>query len=252
MGLKTALLSPFVQRYRIRQALSKVPEPLQSVLMTTVQSDDGKLVYVKNSKAACTTIAMEIYRYSKGVEFEGRIHRERDNFRQGLEHFEENRAALQRDDNTKFTFVRHPEKRAISAFKNFFVDRANLSAPRHIRALSTMGYDPEGDVSRNFDIYLDYVSECFAADLQLTDRHFRKQTLNIGLGVVGYDFIGRVEQLDSDLRKVFEIAGVGYSGEPSSVKVRNSSGRSAFSPDTGQRRRLQSLYADDYEAFEYD
>ena len=63
---KTKLLSPFIKKYRERVAISEVPEPMRSVLLVTVQSDDGKLVFVKNPKAACTTVANVIYHYSKG------------------------------------------------------------------------------------------------------------------------------------------------------------------------------------------
>ena len=51
---KTKLLSPFIKKYRERVAISEVPEPMRSVLLGTVQSDDGKLVFVKNCKAAST------------------------------------------------------------------------------------------------------------------------------------------------------------------------------------------------------
>ena len=179
--IKTRLFAPFVERYRARVGISKITEPMRSILFVTMQSDDGKLVFVKNSKAGCTTVANVIYHYSKGKFLSGIIHRERKNFRQGIEHFRENLIALNNPNCMKFTFVRHPESRVLSAFKDFFVERKNPAAAIHIAEMKHFGFDIDNQVVKNFEIFLDYLGANFEIDLQLTDQHFRLQTLNIGL-----------------------------------------------------------------------
>ena len=254
---KTKLLSPFIKRYRQRVAISEVPEPMRSILLVTIQSDDGKLVFVKNPKAACTTVANVIYHYSKGHAHGGRIHRERENFRQGIEHFQENQLALNSSENTKFTFVRHPESRTVSAFHFFFVDQKRGAArqrfaQKRVKAMKGFGFGAGNEIGRNFDIYLDYLKASFEVDLQRTDEHFRLQKLNIGLGHVNYDLIGRVENFEKDLGQVFVLAGAGqYLDNHPGFGRHNTTNDSSLDVSRQQRKKIEQLYAPDYEAFNY-
>ena len=251
--LKVKLLAPFIKRYQPRLQVSKQPESLRPVLLTTLQTDDGKMVFVKNSKAGCTTIANILFHYSKGRHHGGRIHSERDDFRQGLEYWKENLEALRSKTNTKFTFVRNPQSRAISAFTNFFVDKTNRAAPNHLKLIGGFGFSDENDVSRNFDVYLDYLQACFEENAMRTDRHFRLQKINIGLGVIDYDLIGRLENFEHDLRKVFEMAGASeYMDKHADFRRDNRSSKNKLQLTKLQQSKIEALYAPDYEAFNYN
>lgn len=249
---KMKILAPFKKRYRDRVSISKFPIDVQILLVDTVQTDDGKLVFVKNSKAGCTTITKELYRYSKGHEYEGKIHRLKSDFRQGIEHHEENYKALFAPDTYKFAFVRDPQQRAISAFKDFFLQKRNPFSSQHREPIKAFGYDDNASTEKKFDIYLDYISASFETDMYRTDRHFRLQTLNIGHGIIDYDFIGRVESLSADMAQVFSAVGSpDIIDTDVGIQAHNRTNKVDIELSKSQLDRLEKLYGPDYETFDY-
>ena len=69
------------------------------------------------------------------------------------------------------------------------------------------GHDPVRDTAYDFDVFPDYITYGFVVDLGLTDTHWGMQTDNIGWGSIAFDFVGKVETYDADIRKVFTAAG---------------------------------------------
>jgi hypothetical protein len=216
-------------------------------------TDDRKFVFVKNSKAGCTTIAQLMYHYCHGKFFKGSVHRTRDGLRQGITYWMDYETASLSRSAFTFTFVRHPETRLLSAFKNFFVDWKNRSARIHFHSLRRRGFDEAGELARNFDVFLDYVDESLSKDALRTDRHWRLQVLNTGYGLIDYQFIGKVENFDRDIQEVFSLAGVPAPPTKDCLAIRfNRSAHHDFTISKTQRRRIERLFAEDYEAFGYE
>ena len=116
----------------------------------------------------------------------------------------------------------------------------------------THGYDPARATSYNLDVFLDYIAHSFAVDTLRTDTHWRLQTDNIGWGKLKFDFIGRVEDYDRDIRQVFAAVGRDDFPPDGLLSRRFNATRGAIDPVTAdQRRKIEALYAPDYQAFGY-
>jgi hypothetical protein len=116
----------------------------------------------------------------------------------------------------------------------------------------TLGYEPDGDINRNFDVFLDYVAMCFEVSREHVNVHWRPQTLSIALDHISYAHICRVETLRQDLATVSDLVGFPLlppGQEPPSVNQARRRGQFELSKE--QRRKIRTLYADDYEAFGY-
>lgn len=151
-----------------------------------------------------------------------------------------------------FSFVRHPEQRLVSAFRNFFVDKRNGSRERHLPALESRGFRDSNSLSKNFGIFLDYVEESFEADLLYTDRHWRPQSINIAANDIQYDLIGKLENLRSDIQNIFSMIGRGGFLEEVHIDVNyNASTGARYVLSLEERNRVERLYKVDYEIFGY-
>jgi len=249
---KDRLLSPFIVRYKCKMELSRLPVDVQNLLHELVVSDDEKLAFYKNTKAGCTSIAHIIYQYSNGHPFSGSIHKDNKNISQGILHWEKNLATIQNGNPFLFSFVRHPEKRLVSAFRNFFVDRSNFVARRHFKAMQSFGYRKNGDLQHNFDVFLDYVRASMDIDPLRTDPHWRSQNINLATDSFKYDFIGKLENFDTDIENVFKLAGiddfdVGKIGQTR----KNRTKPTPLTISDAQREKIIGLYARDYKEFGY-
>ena len=121
---KARWLAPLSKRYARIASLHALPPSVALIAGNCVAFDEGRVIFVKNHKAACSTIAQLIYLHQNGSVCEGNIHKDYKGLIQGLPNFPAVAAALIARDTFKFTFVRHPVSRAVSAFKNIFLRRA--------------------------------------------------------------------------------------------------------------------------------
>ncbi|MDG1430650.1 MAG: sulfotransferase family 2 domain-containing protein [Paracoccaceae bacterium] len=212
-----------------------------------------KVVFIKNSKAACTSVAHAMYWLSTGNQYDGIIHKEREVLSQGPDHCDTLRARLAMPDYKTFTFVRHPIDRFESAFKDFVIEQRNPNRVYHATGLENFGCSQDKSESQNFDAFLDYVEASLEASRIRTDRHWRLQVDNIGLGRFRYDFIGKVERFNEDMCTFFTVANVDKKAiDPVVAILKNSSGTSNRIANKSQASRIQKLYAADFEAFDYD
>ncbi len=251
-SLKYVALRPFVQRYRDLQEFHRIDKQLKCILPDIVQSDDGRLLFVKNSKAACTTVTNVIYEYSKGKVCSDAVHSQTDDFVHGFNHWRSHLNALFNDHTLKATMVRHPEDRFLSAFRNFFIDLTNKSVDLHLQHIKKFGFDQNQSVSDNLDAFLSYVELSFSEDRLLTDKHFRLQVHNIAFGWIDYDVIGRVENIRNDLMNLFGRLGVkNFIESKAGLHHYNASSSMKIELSNRQRLRVEALYADDYTAFAY-
>jgi len=249
------LLAPFFPKYRVLNALEAEPAHLRHVCRNLVLSHDRRLLFVKNHKAACTSTSQILHHYAHGRFFEGNIHRAQNTaIRIGRYHWPEIAPVMKAHSAFLFTFVREPEKRVLSAFRNFFEDGRNRALHKHMGPMRAHGFDPANSRSRNLDVFLDYIADCFAANRARTDTHWRPQVDTIGFGSVPYDLIGRMENFAGDLTQAFRAAGIADYPPKEVLEHR-------FNPSKGkgeevtltpaQRARIRDLYRDDYEAFGY-
>lgn len=161
--------------------------------------------------------------------------------------------AIDNPATIKFSITRNPEARLLSAYSNIFVDATNRVSRKHLRHIGKRGYRQGGDLTRNFDIFLDYVEEAHAQDINFCDGHWRPQYLCIGHGLIEHDFIGKMENYDPDLRRAFEMAGYPDPLAAQETKKKfNASSRKEFGLTPGQKKRIRQIYAKDFELFGYE
>ena len=249
--LKSWLLVPFSARHRAKLRISRQPPAVQRIVHQLVVSDDERLLFTRNFKAGCSSASHLIYEYSKGRKYRDNISHAEDLAR-GIPYWKKIERCLGSPDCYRFTIVREPVARAVSGFRDFVVEGRNGKAPLYAATLAALGLCRDDPLERQFDVYLTFLELFLAQDRLGADPHFRTQAVNIGLGVVDYQRICRLEDYIRDMRQVFDEAGVAPPADALGGERRNRSSRqSAFTPDAGQVRRQQALYAEDFEAFGY-
>jgi len=224
---------------------------VQNVVHQLVLTDDENLMFVRNFKAGCSTVTHLLYQLSKGTQFDGNISDAQDLMR-GMSYWPQLEMALARPDVYRFTMVRHPESRAVSTFRDFFVDHRNRKASVYKDVLHDFGAQPASPVEQRFDAFLGFVDYCLNVNPEGTDPHFRRQITNTAFGTLKYDKVCRLENYSTDMEKVLSEAGMTLPDEASLRSRKNVSQQEVvFEPTVGQKRKLEQLYAPDYEAFGY-
>lgn len=245
------LLAPLSKRHRAKLSLLKQPYAIQDIAHQLVLTDDEKLLFVRNFKAGCSTVTHLLYHASKGAPFQGNISDASDLMR-GIPHWPRLEPALKSQNTYRFTMVRHPQTRAVSAFRDFFIDHRNRKATVYQDALSDFGAHPNASVEQTFDAFLAFLAYCLEENAEGTDPHFRRQVTNVAFETMEYDKICRIENYADDIAEVFQEAGVLLPDGVSLAKKKNVSQQSVeFEPNAAQLKKLRHLYAADFEAFEY-
>lgn len=247
--LKAKLLAPFLKRYRNKMALSDLPTELLPLAIHSLLLSDGRSLFIKNSKAASTTVSHKIYRWERGCDYEGgRIHRDQ-NIAQGLWVYPQIVDAFNDPECLKFSFVRDPAARCVSGFTDFVLDQKNKNIVRHMDFLKAFGLRTEMPNGEKFDVYLNYIEGCIRADVERMDEHFRPQYFNLRPDFVDYSFIGRVENLAYDIAELANVLGVKDERSSTQRQVRANKSKARFVPTASQLERIKALYAADYEWF---
>lgn len=137
-----------------------------------------------------------------------------------------------------FSFVRDPERRLISCYYS------KLGKPRYKRAVNrVLGIKDEGaDV--DFDTFLTALEIQEEARM---DAHWRPQTTLLMLDAIEYDRIGKLENAKEDFRLVQQEAGLPNMPLPH----RNRGTRPEIEITPARRKRIEEIYAVDYETFSY-
>ncbi len=244
-SLKTTLLAPFLRRYRCKRELDRLPGDLVLMAMHSVTFADGRAIYIKNSKAACTTITHQIYEWDHGRPYAGTtIHRDL-SLSQGLWAYPDIVKCLGDPSCLKVTALRDPVARCVSGFTNFVLDQSNRNYVRHRRSLERMGLHNDLDDSAKFDLFLDYIAACIGTDVKRMDEHFQPQFYSLRPDRIAYDVIGRVETLHDDLSVIAARLDLPPPPAPEKATRKNASHR-RFAPSSAQIDRIKDLYAVDY------
>lgn len=203
------------------------------------------LFYVKNPKAGCSTILLWLDRMHTGdhdflpdnIHTDHRLPRPRD---LGWEQL----SPMLGGGAFVFSFVRDPLRRFESAYRD------KVTVPGlwrdDVRATLGLAQQPDGEVS--FEQFLTAVEQ--QDPIAQMDPHWRPQHVNLMHPVVRYDHIGRLETFDADLTRIREAAGL----PDVPLEVRNATARSGPSVYDGRPdlvRRVQDLYATDFELYDY-
>ena len=163
----------------------------------------------------------------------------------------ENKRLLENTQSIIFSIVRDPQQRCLSAFNNFFIYQNNNTAKKHLKAIRHFGFKPNNPIERNFNIFLDYIEESFNIDPFFTDRHWRAQHINLGIGTIAYSHIGKIESLAKDMNIIYSLADINPNKLPELTKKHNATKKLEFSPSLQQQERIKSIYKSDYEIFNY-
>jgi hypothetical protein len=248
---KIPLLSPIVARSTNRLAMLDVPKSILPVIKRGILAKDRRYLFIRNAKAACSTVASAIYYWETGknalpqdtVHSSAKLLLGKDNYKQLI-------TALHDPSVFRFTTIRNPTARSISAFTNFFMDRSNEQSSKHIKPMMQFGYRPDQSAEKNFDAFLLYVERCIAENPIQMDAHFRPQFFNIRPDIVSYDRICRVENLNSELEafmRQFSLPQL-----PDHGATRHNASSSSFTPSASQLTMIKRLYAIDFHVFGYD
>ena len=206
---------------------------------------DLGLFYVKNPKAGCSTILLWLDRMYTGdhaflpenIHTDHRLPRPRD---LGWEKL----APMLGGEAFVFSFVRDPLRRFESAYR----DKVTVPGLWRDDVRATLGLSAEPDDEVSFEQFLTAVEQ--QDPIAQMDPHWRPQHVNLMHPVVQYDHIGRLETFDADLTKIRELAGL----PDAPPEVRNATARSGASVYDGRPdlvRRVQDLYATDFELYDY-
>lgn len=207
------------------------------------------LVYVKNAKVATSVILLWLYRIHSG-RHDYDPAGSRPTYRTDLPSPEDvglPEVARMLDGGAfRFSFVRDPYRRLESAYLSKLVRATDGILSRRVVIQRTLGLPKDRAAVPTFDQFL------AALELQeplAMDQHWRPQHLNLMHGLVEYDVVGRLESFDADLERIRAAAGL----PRIPVGARNKSGRdvSLFEGRPDLRRRVETIYARDFELYGY-
>jgi hypothetical protein len=158
------------------------------------------------------------------------------------------------EDFFKFTVVRHPFSRIVSAFNDKIVDASGYQ--RFVRGVVKPGVNDNRSAQEIFDEFLHQLE----LGMWISDNHhFMPQVSLMALPPNSLNYVGRVESLAEDLnfitREIFGSSQEIVTWAPhASTSILDSNvrliRRETLTPS--QKERLRILYRDDFEAFHYE
>ena len=195
------------------------------------RSDTNKMIYFINPKCACTTIKAFLAATDLTLDVDptkigqdgafGKVDRIED--------------VSPYPDYFKFTFVRNPWDRLVSCYLEKVIGQR--------RWIEIFGPTPS---------FADFVRVVHGIPDEEADIHYRSQYLNVtdGAGELVVDFVGRVENLQDDIRTVASVRDLEYSLE----HFRKSEGRKPYREyyDEETKNLVAERYVADIELFSYE
>ena len=209
---------------------------------------DHGLVYIKNPKAACSTVLVWLSRLQSG----------QDDFSPKNVHTEH---LLLRPADLgwpcisrmlggtayRFTFVRDPLRRLESAFSDKIVKAVSSQWRDKIRR--ALGVPPGSEEPLSFEQFLAGLEQ--QDPVTEMDPHWRPQHVNLMHPLIKYDRIGKVETFDEDLAKVREEAGIREVPVEKRNIRRTADDDSVYHGRPDLERRAREIFATDLELYGY-
>lgn len=206
-----------------------------------------KYVYVENAKAACTTVKavlgeLEFSDCDLGLEIPGTFFANVHvnvlgtpfvkPFQLGEQLFNE---VMRSSDYFRFSFVRNPYSRLLSAYLDKIV-RRRTEADQILEEALALGVSASSDDEISFRDFLRCIASITSRSGFL-DKHWRPQYFQLHPDAVRYDFIGRVETFQQDIARVAALFGSTVSDE-----------RRTHGHETGAQTLLEKYYGDEEQA----
>jgi len=228
---------------------------LQLVNVPTTPPAGGPFLYMKNHKAACTTVLATLLAHLLAEKGEGRagidmetIHTPPKNLLlTGARGLSVQRVMKDLSDPGvfRFTVVRDPVARTVSAFADKIVrqDKQKRKLMRHL------GRPDDGDIT--LSEFLDIMArDPSARDI---DRHWRNQCKEISFGLIDYDFIGDMADLNSALhilvRRCFAVDAPQIEDTRKSLGHASKSGDLIAALTRTDRKNIEVAFGDDLEMY---
>lgn len=203
------------------------------------------IVYMKNPKAACSTVLLWMDRLHTGdhdfspdnVHTENRLPKVHSVGRRRI-------ARMLSGEGYSFTFVRDPLRRFQSAYLDKIVNAERWRPQIQV----ALGQEPDAERPVSLD---DFVTAIERQDpVGEMNPHWRPQHINVMTSLIRYDHIGRTETFTADLETIRSAVGL----PPVPVEVRNvakTRSDSIFAGRPDLEERVRAIYADDFEIFGY-
>lgn len=257
--------------YRAHKELFPTRQMLRNWMKSTYAPPDLSWVFKTNAKAASSSTLAYLFQLHFGAPLnvglqtpadpnpDTAAHRLRDAhvFRSLLDH--EGVEDVAETLATTFTFavVRHPAKRALSAFRyicqandagseKFLRDRLRLSA------LTGFDWGKHPGTQDGFIRFLNFIkSETPNAAITPVNTHWRPQVMNVQPGFLKPDLLGKTE----DLPSFFNALSDHFGKPPQEVPHKNAQPHPDgpdFLSDKIAKNLISQIYAADFESFGYD
>lgn len=239
--------APRPRRRLLRGELKAKYWPTRSLEYHLLLLPEHRTVYVKNPKAACSTILLWMSRIHSG---DHAYSPENIHVAHGLPPAHEvgwpRAMRLLSGRGYRFSFVREPMKRLESSYRDKIVLATEELWREPIRAV--LGLAPGR--TPTFEEFLTAIEQ--QDPVSGMDPHWRPQHVNLMHPDVSYDRIGKVESLAEDLAAVCRDTGLPEIAV-TSRNVRRPSGRqpSVYDDRPDLVERARALYALDYELYGY-
>lgn len=156
---------------------------------------------------------------------------------------------LKRKDIFRFTFVRNPYSRLLSAYLDKVVK--NMPPKQNILKHYGKNWKEHRDFFVSFDDFVDIICDMKVEEM---DQHWRNQYYQTFSHTINYDFIGYFERLNSDL----EILNRNFRGRllhnMKSVQVHRTSSSEKLNKyyTKSIQEKVYNKYEKDFEVFGYD
>lgn len=210
--------------YRPERALARTGHAVVDIR----SSPAHRLVYFSIPKSACTTISHIIYELREGRPCEGDVHLAFDDLRTGDE-------LAEFDEFHKFTVVRDPVERFVSAYRNRVLHHRELEAEAN--QIRRLPYDSDiSTVALNVEFYRRANTSLF--------HHFERQAVRVGGTLDTLDAVYPIERLDDMVEDLSKRV-----GRPLVAGRYETGGPNVTRDDLTKEAvaHLNEYYAEDYE-----
>ena len=250
-----------VERILQHYAYLKPDDVIRRLRYSTFVSLPKRFMYFEVPKAACTKMKELLRTLERGSSLDLLVGDLLETRRDMFIHARQNvplpslvdlddrtqRTVLESPDFLRFTFVRNPYTRVMSAWKNkvMLCEPGYENVYRHVKgALPPL----HGKSLITFREFIEYIST--RCDLRTCNLHWRLQNEHLFLSALDFSFIGKIEQMADGLRRFEQHLGLSHTLVGDARNVSQVSAGSEY--DKPLADKVYALYQSDFEAFDYD